>query len=51
LIASPHISGAANGAKAKIVLNKRYKHMKGVVQNERLANIVLAHIESKLSIL
>jgi hypothetical protein len=51
LIASPHISGAANGAKAKIVSNERYKNLNGLVQNERLANIVLAHIESKLSIL
>lgn len=51
LIASPHISGAANGAKAKIVSNERYKNINGVVQNERLANIVLALIESNLSIL
>lgn len=49
LIASPHISGAANGAKAKILTNERYKELTGVVQNERLASIVLANIESNLS--
>jgi hypothetical protein len=44
IIASPHISGAANGAKSAILTNPSYNHISGKYQNERLAKIILAQL-------
>lgn len=44
ILSSPHISGAANGAKAALLANPRYRDMSGAYQNERLAHIVLSHL-------
>lgn len=41
LIASPHISGAANGAKAAILSNPIFQQITGNYQNERLAKIIV----------
>lgn len=41
IISIPHISGAANGAKTKILSNPKYKSIPGK-NNEKLANIVLS---------
>lgn len=44
IISIPHISGAANGAKAKILSNAKYNSVSGA-NNEKLANIVLTSIK------
>lgn len=40
IIAIPHISGAANGAKSAILNNSNYSSITGNYQNERLAKII-----------
>ena len=44
IISIPHISGAANGAKVKILSNPKYKSVLGA-NNEKLANIVLSIVK------
>lgn len=44
ILASPHISGAANGTKAAILNNPEFANISGRYQNERLANIILNHL-------
>lgn len=41
ILASPHISGAANGAKAAILSNPSFQQITGNYQNERLAKIIV----------
>ena len=45
IISSPHISGAANGAKSKILNNIKYSDIKAKYQNERLAMIITKKID------
>ncbi len=40
-IASPHISGAANGAKSKIINNNKYDYIHAGYQNAKLAFIII----------
>jgi hypothetical protein len=47
IIASPHISGAANGAKSSILNNPKYQHICGKYQNERLAKIAIQQLLAK----
>jgi uracil-DNA glycosylase len=44
IIASPHISGAANGTKSTVLKNPKYDHLTGEYQNEKLAKIVLNYL-------
>lgn len=46
IIASPHISGAANGAKSAILKNAMYNKLEGDYQNERLAKICIQKLRS-----
>ncbi len=46
IIASPHISGAANGAKTAILQNQKYEEIAGNYQNERLAKIVMQQLQT-----
>ena len=46
VIASPHISGAANGAKSEILKNPLNAIIKGNYQNERLAKIIFQKIKN-----
>jgi len=46
IIASPHISGAANGAKSAILKNAMYSKLEGDYQNERLAKICIQKLRS-----
>ena len=46
IIASPHISGAANGAKTAILKNQKYEEIDGNYQNERLAKIVMQQLQT-----
>lgn len=50
IISSPHISGAANGAKSKILNNEKYSEIKAKYQNERLAMIIAKKIGEAKSI-
>jgi hypothetical protein len=43
ILSIPHISGAANGAKSKIIKNLRYSHINGS-QNEKLAKIIIENL-------
>jgi hypothetical protein len=45
IISAPHISGAANGAKALVLNNPAYKHLEGKYQNEKLAKIILSQLK------
>lgn len=47
-IALPHISNAANGAKAPILKNPEFNNIPGVRSNERLANILHYTLQNKL---
>jgi hypothetical protein len=47
IIASTHISGAANGAKSAILKNSQYAHIEGKYQNERLAKIILQKLNDE----
>lgn len=44
ILASPHISGAANGTKASILNNPKFANISGRYQNERLAKIILSQL-------
>lgn len=44
ILASPHISGAANGTKAAILNNPDFAAISGKYQNERLARIILSQL-------
>ena len=44
ILASPHISGAANGTKASILNNPKFANISGRFQNERLAKIILSQL-------
>lgn len=43
ILSIPHISGAANGAKSKIISNLRYRKISGS-QNEKLAKIIIENL-------
>jgi hypothetical protein len=47
VLASTHISGAANGAKSAILRNPLYTQIKGKYQNERLAKIILQKLNDE----
>jgi hypothetical protein len=40
----PHISGAANGAKAKVLRNPKFSHLPGI-NNEKYANVILSRLK------
>jgi hypothetical protein len=44
VIALPHISGAANGAKSSILNNPKYSGIEANFQNQKLAKIVLSNL-------
>ena len=48
ILSIPHISGAANGAKSKIISNLRYRKMSGS-QNEKLAKIIIENFRDILN--
>ena len=45
IISLPHISGAANGSKQKLVKNTKYDDINTKYQNEKIASILLRYIE------
>ena len=44
IVALPHISNAANGAKKHILANKKYEHLDSVYQNGKLAKIAVQNL-------
>jgi len=44
IISLPHISGAANGSKQKLISNPKYETIKTKYQNEKIASILLSYI-------
>lgn len=45
ILASPHISGSANGTKAAILNNSDFAAISGKYQNEKLARIIVNHLK------
>ncbi len=46
IISLPHISGSANGAKSKILNNPKFSTIKGKLQNERFAKILMESLKT-----
>ena len=47
IIASPHISNAANSVKAKLLNQDKYKHIVSNYQNEKLAKVISEELRDK----